>query len=196
MYSWLRRPVLAPGLSDTKTPPLIGQGSYATLNMQRMPEHQRLSFLFYYSSKPSASTLDAMSTDPLGSSYLVKRLSAASSSLGSTMGTADVGGGGCGVALTTRGSLTPSRAPVKKVTSARWLHSAQPPSPVNKDSFCSFCRQTTQLRLESLLAEISWRYSSCHCCSSPYAPPCTFCTGFMRCSYRYNAHNYEFSIDL
>ena len=75
-----------------------------------------------------------MSTDPLGSSYLVKRLSAASSSLGSTMGTADVGGGGCGVALTTRGSLTPSRVPVKKVTFMRrrgFIH----PGPIHKGHF-------------------------------------------------------------
>ena len=118
---------------------MIGQGSYATRNMQRKPSHQRPSLLFdlmvsgianarvHYSSKPSGSTLDAMSTDPLGSSYLVKRLSAASSSLGSTMGSADVGGGGGGIALTSRGSLTPSRAPVKKVTFARWLYSAPYP---------------------------------------------------------------------
>ena len=46
MDSRLRRPVLAPGLSDTKTPPLIGQGSYATRNMQRKPSHQRPSLLF------------------------------------------------------------------------------------------------------------------------------------------------------
>ena len=75
-----------------------------------------------------------MSTDPLGSSYLVKRLSAASSSLGSTMGTADGGGVGGGVALTTRGSLTPSRAPVKKVTFMRrrgFIH----PGPVHKGHF-------------------------------------------------------------
>ena len=57
-----------------------------------------------------------MNADPLGSSYLVKRLSAASASLGSIVGTADGVGGAGGAGLSTRGSLTPSRAPVKKVT--------------------------------------------------------------------------------
>ena len=61
------------------------------------------------------STLDAMNADPLGSSYLVKRLSAASASLGSTVGTDGVGGGS-GAGMCTRGSLTPSRATLKKVT--------------------------------------------------------------------------------
>ena len=57
-----------------------------------------------------------MGSDPLGSSYLVKRLSAASASIGSAAGSGDGVGVGGSAGLSTRGSLTPSRAPaVKKV---------------------------------------------------------------------------------